>query len=164
MTVADKRKTFRPARERLLCHSQSVECRHRALFAGLGFKTLATTSSGLPTQWARRRRVSRDEVLGHYREIAAPPISFNADFENGFADDPDGVAANVTRCIETGVAGLSIEDFSGGAGEPIYDFDFAVQRVRARAAIDKAGGDVVLTGRSEASPAPARPRRRPFPA
>ena len=90
-------------------------------------------------------------MLDHFREIAeAVDIPLNADFEGGFADDPDGVAANVTLCVATGVAGLSIEDSTGDDANPLYDFDLALARVRAaRAAIDKAGGDVVFTARTE---------------
>ncbi len=119
---------------------------------GLGFKALATTSSG----WAHAQGysdgdVTRDMVLAHCREIAqVADIPVNADFEGGYADDPDEVAANVRLCIETGVAGLSIEDFTGNDSDPLYDFDLAVKRVRAtRDAIDKAGGDVVFTARTE---------------
>jgi 2-methylisocitrate lyase-like PEP mutase family enzyme len=92
-----------------------------------------------------------DDVLAHYRELAAATdIPLNADFENGFADDPDGVAANVTRCVATGVAGLSIEDSPNNSSTPLYDFDAALARVKAaRSAIDKAGGDVVFTARTE---------------
>ena len=80
---------------------------------------------------------------------AATDVPLNADFENGFADDPDRVAENVTRCIATGVAGLSIEDSPKDA-TPLYDFDRSVARVKAaRAAIDRAGGDVVFTARAE---------------
>src|SRR5437868_11882100 len=94
---------------------------------------------------------SRDEVLAHYKELAAATdIPLNADFVNGFADDPDTVAENVTRCIATGVAGLSIEDSPQHSQFPLYDFDLALSRVKAaRAAIDKAGGDVVFTARTE---------------
>ncbi len=102
-------------------------------------------------------------VLDHFAELAAAvSIPLNADFENGFAHDPDGVAENVARCVATGVAGLSIEDFTGDESKPIYEFDHAVARVKAaRAAIDKAGGDVVLTGACRRFPArTARPRRR----
>jgi 2-methylisocitrate lyase-like PEP mutase family enzyme len=92
-----------------------------------------------------------DDVLAHYRELAAATdLPLNADFENGFADDPDAVAENVTRCIATGVAGLSIEDSPQQSATPLYDFDAALARVKAaRAAIDKAGGDVVFTARTE---------------
>ena len=91
------------------------------------------------------------EVLAHYRELAsATDIPLNADFENGYADDPDQVAENVTQCIATGVAGLSIEDSPQLGAFPLYDFDKALARVKAtRAAIDKAGGDVVFTARTE---------------
>lgn len=118
----------------------------------LGFKALATTSSG----YAHSRglpdgAVPLDEALAHYRELAdATDIPLNADFENGFADDPDAAAANVARCIETGVAGLSIEDSPQLAGVPLYDFDLALARVKAaRAAIDRSGSGVVFTARSE---------------
>ena len=89
-------------------------------------------------------------MLAHFREMAAATdVPLNADFENGFADDPDGVAENVARCIATGVAGLSIEDLPKN-DTPLYDFDTAVARVKAaRAAIDRAGGDVVFTARAE---------------
>jgi 2-methylisocitrate lyase-like PEP mutase family enzyme len=121
---------------------------------GLGFKALATTSSGhAHAQGFADGDQSMDDVLAHYRELAAATdIPLNADFENGFAHDPDEVAANVTRCIATGVAGLSIEDYHGddSRAEPLYNFDLALARVKAaRAAIDKAGGDVVFTARTE---------------
>ena len=90
-------------------------------------------------------------MLAHYRELAAATdVPLNADFENGFADDPAGVADNVTRCIATGVAGLSIEDSPNNSATPLYDFDLSVARVKAaRAAVDRAGGDVVFTARAE---------------
>ena len=119
---------------------------------GLGFKALATTSAGhAHSQGYPDGAQSRDDVLAHYRELAAATdVPLNADFENGFADDPDGVAENVTRCIATGVAGLSIEDSPKDAATPLYDFDLSVARVKAaRAAIDRAGGDVVFTARAE---------------
>jgi 2-methylisocitrate lyase-like PEP mutase family enzyme len=77
-------------------------------------------------------------------------LPVNADFEGGFAGDPDGVAANVTRAVATGVAGLSIEDSTGDRAAPLYDTPLAIERVRAsRAAIDKSGCDVLLVGRCE---------------
>jgi len=90
-------------------------------------------------------------VLAHLREIVgATDVPVNADYEGGFADAPDGVAESVTLAVATGVAGLSIEDSTGDKDQPLYDFDLAVARVRAaRAAIDRAGGDVVFTARSE---------------
>jgi 2-methylisocitrate lyase-like PEP mutase family enzyme len=118
----------------------------------LGFKALATTSSGhAHAQGYADGEQSRDDVLGHFRELAAATdVPLNADFENGFADDPEGVAQNVARCVATGVAGLSIEDSTGDDANPLYDFDLALARVKAaRAAIDKVGGDVVFTARTE---------------
>jgi 2-methylisocitrate lyase-like PEP mutase family enzyme len=119
---------------------------------GLGFKALASTSSGYAhSQGYADGALTRDQVLTHYREIAgAVSVPVNADFENGFAHKPEDVAANVKLCIETGVAGLSIEDYTNDDANPLYDFDLAVARVKAaRAAIDQAGGDVLLTGRAE---------------
>jgi 2-methylisocitrate lyase-like PEP mutase family enzyme len=119
---------------------------------GLGFKALATTSAGhAHAQGFPDGGQSRDDVLAHCRElVAATDVPLNADFENGFADDPAGVADNVARCIATGVAGLSIEDSTKGGAKPLYDLELAVARIAAaRAAIDRAGGGVILTGRAE---------------
>jgi 2-methylisocitrate lyase-like PEP mutase family enzyme len=154
-STADKRKTFRELHESgcfVIPNPWSVGTAR--YLQGLGFKALASTSSGhAHSQGLPDGAQSMDDVLTHYRELAAATdVPLNADFENGFAHDPDEVAANVTRCIATGVAGLSIEDFHGdnAAAEPLYDFDLALKRVKAaRAAIDKAGGDVVFTARTE---------------
>lgn len=119
---------------------------------GLGFKALATTSAGYAhAQGYSDGEVTRDMVLTHCREIAAAAdVPVNADFENGYADDPDEVAANVRLCMDTGVAGLSIEDYTCKDEDPLYPFDLAVRRVRAaREAIDKSGSGVVLTARTE---------------
>lgn len=119
---------------------------------GLGFKALATTSSGYAHSRGRADgAVGRDEALAHYREIAeATDVPLNADFENGHAHEPAAVAENVKLCVATGVAGLSIEDFTGDDAEPLYDFDLAVARVRAaRKAIDETGTGVVFTARTE---------------
>jgi len=121
----------------------------------LGFKALATTSSGfafsrgMPDDF---RYVRRDTVLKHFREIVdATPLPVNGDFQNGHADEPEGVAENVKLCIETGVAGLSIEDSTGDERKPLYDLDLAIERVKAaRLAIDESGIPVVLTARCEA--------------
>jgi 2-methylisocitrate lyase-like PEP mutase family enzyme len=119
---------------------------------GLGFKALASTSAGFAfTRGLADGAVMRDMMLTHLREIAdATDVPVNADFEGGYADDPDGVATSVRLAVETGVAGLSIEDSTSDPKIPLYDFDLALARVRAaRAAIDKAGGEVVFTARSE---------------
>jgi 2-methylisocitrate lyase-like PEP mutase family enzyme len=118
----------------------------------MGFKALATTSSGHAWSLGRPDNgVRRDEVLKHLREIAgAVGVPVNADFEHGFARDPEGVAVNVQLAAATGIAGLSIEDSTGDPGDPLYAFDLAVERVRAaRRAIDESGTGVLLTGRSE---------------
>jgi 2-methylisocitrate lyase-like PEP mutase family enzyme len=118
----------------------------------MGFKALATTSAGFAWTLARPDNgVQRDETLAHLREIAAAVrVPVNADFENGFADDPHGVGVNVKLATATGIAGLSIEDSTGDPGQPLYPFDLAVERIRAaRHAIDESGTGVVLTGRSE---------------
>ncbi len=119
---------------------------------GLGFKALATTSAGFAfAQGIADGAVPRDRMLAHIREIvAATDLPVNADFEGGYADETAGVAESVRLCVETGVAGLSIEDSTGDDVHPLYDFDLALARVRAaRAAIDKAGGKVIFTARSE---------------
>ena len=118
----------------------------------MGFKALATTSAGFAwTMALPDNGVQRDETLAHLREIAgAVTVPVNADFENGFADDPDGVGVNVKLAVATGIAGLSIEDSTGDPGQPLYPFDLAVERIRAaRQAIDESGTGVILTGRSE---------------
>jgi 2-methylisocitrate lyase-like PEP mutase family enzyme len=118
----------------------------------LAFKALATTSAGFAfSRGLPDAAVSRDDMLAHIAEIvAATDLPVNADFEGGYARAPEGVAESVRLCVETGVAGLSIEDSTGDKNEPLYDLDLAVARMKAaRAAIDKAGGDVLLTGRAE---------------
>jgi 2-methylisocitrate lyase-like PEP mutase family enzyme len=121
----------------------------------LGFEAVATTSAGFAFSRALPDSVSAvplDLVLAHVREVVeATTLPVNADFQNGYADDPEGVAANVARCIATGVAGLSIEDATGDNTAPLYDFYLAKDRVKAaRAAIDASGIPVVLTARCEA--------------
>jgi 2-methylisocitrate lyase-like PEP mutase family enzyme len=120
--------------------------------ARMGFKALATTSAGFAWTVARPDNgVRRDETLEHLRQIAAAvDVPVNADFENGFADEPHGVGVNVKLAVATGVAGLSIEDSTGDPGRPLYEFELAVERIRAaRQAIDESGTGVLLTGRSE---------------
>jgi 2-methylisocitrate lyase-like PEP mutase family enzyme len=118
----------------------------------LGFKALASTSSGFA--WSVGQSdgtVLRDLVLSHLRElVAATDLPVNADFESGYASDAAGVAESVRLAVQTGVAGLSIEDSTGDAAKPLYEVDVAVERMRAaRKAIDQAGGDTLLVGRAE---------------
>jgi 2-methylisocitrate lyase-like PEP mutase family enzyme len=144
----------------------------------LGFKALATTSAGFAFSKGLPDGpgyVSNELMLDHFRELAAATsLPLNADFQNGYADEPEGVAESVRLCVATGVAGLSIEDSTGNSAKPLYDFDLAVERIKAaRAAIDAvsepgtgqdpptgsprgvevatgSGGAVVLTARCEA--------------
>jgi 2-methylisocitrate lyase-like PEP mutase family enzyme len=118
----------------------------------LGFKALATTSSGCA--WSQGRPdggISRDMALAHLQAmVAATDLPVNADFESGFAPDASGVAESVRLAVETGVAGLSIEDSTGDSVTPLHDLDTAVERIRAaRRAIDQTGGDTLLVGRAE---------------
>jgi len=118
--------------------------------AKAGFQALASTSAG--AAWALGKadgEMGVDEVLEHLRFLVnVTDLPVNADFESGFSDTPDGVAANVARCVETGVAGLSIEDWRNGAFYPVEE---AAARIRAaRQAIDASGSDVLLVGRAEA--------------
>ncbi|MCC6265098.1 MAG: isocitrate lyase/phosphoenolpyruvate mutase family protein [Bryobacterales bacterium] len=120
----------------------------------LGFPALATTSSGLAfslglpdAEWA----VSRDRVLSHVAAIvASTDLPVNADFESGYAVEPEPLMENVRLCIETGVAGLSIEDNTGNPASPLFDLDLAVERIRtAKTAIKASGANVLLTARAE---------------
>jgi 2-methylisocitrate lyase-like PEP mutase family enzyme len=119
----------------------------------LGFEALATTSAGFAFSRGRSDgSVPRDEMLAHIREIVeATTLPVNADFLNGYADEPEGIATNVRLCIATGIAGLSIEDNTGRADVPLYEKKLAIDRIRAaRSAINTLGNEVVLTGRCEA--------------
>ena len=120
----------------------------------LGFKALATTSAGFAFSRGLQDSVAAvpcDLMLDHIRDIASSTsLPVNADFQTGYADEPEGVAANVARCLATGVAGLSIEDATGDDAQPLYEFDLAVERIKAaRVAIDASGIPVVLTARCE---------------
>jgi 2-methylisocitrate lyase-like PEP mutase family enzyme len=120
----------------------------------LGFKALATTSAGFAFSRGLPDSVTgvpRDLMLDHFREMVnATSLPVNADFQTGYADEPEGVAENVTRCIATGVAGLSIEDSTGNDESPLYDFKLAVERIKAaRAAVDASDLPIVLTARCE---------------
>jgi 2-methylisocitrate lyase-like PEP mutase family enzyme len=152
-STAEKRRTFRKLHESSCFVIPNPWSAGTACYLqGLGFKALASTSSGFAHSLGKADgALTRAMVLNHLREIVeATDIPVNADFEGGFADDPAGVADSVTLCVATGIAGLSIEDSTSDPNVPLYDFDLALARVRAaRAAIDKAGGDVIFTARTE---------------
>jgi methylisocitrate lyase len=118
----------------------------------LGFTALATTSAGFA--WTAGRAdndVTLDMALEHLRAMAAAVgVPLNADFEGGYAVEPEQVSANVKQSASTGIAGLSIEDSTGEADNPLHDLTLAVERIQAaRQAIDESGTGIVLTGRSE---------------
>ena len=122
------------------------------LLAQLGFPALATTSSGFAWSLGRQdNHVTLEEALKHFTAVAGNvDVPVNADFEGGFAVDPEQVSHNVAYAVTTGIAGLSIEDSTGDAASPLFEFELAVERVRAaRRAIDASGTGVLLTGRSE---------------
>lgn len=152
-TIADKRRAFRALHDSgcfLIPNPWDVGS--AIYLQSLGFKALATTSAGFA--WSRGRAdasMSRDEVLDHLRDVVdATDLPVNADFEAGYARDAAGVAESVTLAVETGVAGLSIEDATGDAAQPLFDIQTAVARLRAaRQAIDRRGGDTLLVARAE---------------
>ncbi|HJX91099.1 MAG TPA: isocitrate lyase/phosphoenolpyruvate mutase family protein, partial [Pyrinomonadaceae bacterium] len=118
----------------------------------LGFRALASTSAGFAFTRGLPDDVSaipRAVMLEHIRDIVlATPLPVNADFQNGYAHEPEAVAESVKLCVATGVAGLSIEDNTGDASKPLYDDKIAVERIEAaRRAIDQSGIPVVLTAR-----------------
>lgn len=122
------------------------------LLARLGFQALATTSSGFAWSCGRPdNHMSLQETLAHLRLIAqGVQLPVNADFEGGFASEPERVGANVAAAVATGIAGLSIEDSTGDPSKPLFDFALAVERIKAaRRAIDESGTGILLTGRSE---------------
>lgn len=152
-STADKRREFRRLHESgCFVMPNPWDVGTARYLQHLGFKALATTSAGFAfAQGYADNAITRDMALAHIGEIvAATDVPVNADFEGGFAREPDGVGESVRLCVATGVAGLSIEDSTGDKDAPLYDLDHAVARVSAaRAAIDKAGGDVVFTARAE---------------
>jgi len=152
-SIADKRRAFHKLHEAgCFAIPNPWDVGSARFLQGLGFKALATTSSGFA--WSHGHRdggMSRDRVLDHLTEmVEATDLPINADFESGFAPDAAGVAESVRLAVEAGVAGLSIEDSTGNASRPLYEPDTAVDRIRAaRKAIDKAGGSTLLVGRAE---------------
>jgi 2-methylisocitrate lyase-like PEP mutase family enzyme len=152
-SVADKRRTFAQLHQSGCFAIPNPWDVGSALYLqSLGFKALATTSSGFA--WSRGypdNGISREMALEHLHEmVAATDVPINADFESGFASDANGVAESVRLAVETGVAGISIEDSTGSTAQPLFEIGVAVERIKAaRRAIDKAGGDVLLVGRAE---------------
>ena len=152
-SVAEKRRTFRKLHESgCFVIPNPWDLGSARYLQGLGFKALASTSSGFA--WSRAHadsEVSREQVLAHLRELcAATDLPVNADFESGYATDAKGVEESVKLAVATGVAGLSIEDATNDAADPLYPIEVAVDRIRAaRRAIDANGGDTLLVGRAE---------------
>jgi 2-methylisocitrate lyase-like PEP mutase family enzyme len=152
-SIADKRRAFRRLHETgCFVLPNPWDVGSARYLQSLGYKALATTSSGFA--WSHGHRdggMSRDRVLDHLTEmVEATDLPINADFESGFAPDAAGVTDSVRLAVETGVAGLSIEDSTGDAAKPLFELDAAVERIRAaRKAIDKSGGETLLIGRAE---------------
>ncbi len=153
-TPADKARSFLSLHEMdtPLVLANAWDVGSATLLAWLGFHALATTSSGFAATLGRLDgSVTADEALGHAQLIAgATDLPVSADLENGFADDPSGVAATAGRAVEAGLAGFSIEDSTGRADAPIYDLALAADRIAAAAEVAHGGGlPVVLTARAE---------------
>jgi 2-methylisocitrate lyase-like PEP mutase family enzyme len=152
-SIADKRRAFhRLHQDGCFVLPNPWDVGSAKYLQSLGYKALATTSSGFA--WSHGHHdggMSRDRVLDHLTEmVEATDLPINADYEHGFAPDAAGVAESVRLAVETGVAGLSIEDSTGNAASPLFDSGTAVERLRAaRKAIDKAGSDTMLIGRAE---------------
>jgi 2-methylisocitrate lyase-like PEP mutase family enzyme len=152
-TVIEKRAAFRALHEKgCFVLPNPWDVGSARMLQHLGFAALASTSSGYA--WTMGRpdyAVTRADVLQHLTSLCdAVDLPVNADFESGFASDPEGVAANVGLAAQTGVAGLSIEDRNVETPHALYGKSFAVERIRAaRVAIDQSGGDVILVARTE---------------
>jgi 2-methylisocitrate lyase-like PEP mutase family enzyme len=150
-TIAERRQTFRELhRSGCFAIPNPWDIGSTRYLQHLGFKAIATTSAGFAfSRGLPDGAIGRDVMIEHIREIVqAIDIPVNADFENGYADDAGELAENVRLCIETGVAGLSIEDNSGRKDRPLYDVDLAAERVRAaREAIGDSG--TLLVARAE---------------
>ena len=154
LTTADKRAAFRKLHEAgCFIIPNPFDVGSARALQHLGFKALASTSAGFAwTMGQPDNRVTVDDVCDHLAAIcAAVDLPVNADFEDGFAHEPDKVAVNVARAVKSGVAGLSIEDFTGDNAKPLFDRALAVERIKAaRQAIDADKSGVLLTGRCEA--------------
>jgi 2-methylisocitrate lyase-like PEP mutase family enzyme len=154
ITTADKRANFRKLHESgCFVLPNPFDVGSAKALQHLGFKAIASTSAGFAwTIGKADYRVTVDEVLAHLTALsAAVDLPLNADFEGGFAHKAEKVGANVARAVDTGVAGLSIEDSTGDTAKPLYERDLAIERIKAaRAAIDANQSGVFLTGRCEA--------------
>src|SRR5215468_6624500 len=150
-SIDEKRREFRQLHERgCFAIPNPWDIGTAKYLEHLGFKAIATTSAGFAfSRGLADGSVKRDNMLAHFRELVeAADIPVNADFENGYADDPNWCAENARLCAETGVAGLSIEDAADRKESPIYDINHAVERIHAvREALHDSG--VVLVGRAE---------------
>ena len=150
-TVIERRKTFQTLHQSgCFALPNPWDIGSAKYLEHLGFKAIATTSAGFAfSRGFADGAVGRDLMIAHIRELVeATDLPVNADFENGYAHDPEAVAENVRRCVETGIAGLSIEDNSGRGDPPLYEVELAADRIRAaKAAIGDSG--VLLTGRAE---------------
>jgi methylisocitrate lyase len=153
VTTADKRAAFRKMHESgCFVLPNPFDIGSAKALQHLGFKAIASTSAGFAwTVGKADNRVTVEDVLQHLTALCgAVDLPVNADFEGGFAHEPEKVAANVARAVKTGVAGLSIEDSTGDAAKPLYERSLAVERIEAaRAAIDADNSGVLLTGRCE---------------
>jgi 2-methylisocitrate lyase-like PEP mutase family enzyme len=152
-SIADKRRSFRQLHEAgCFAIPNPWDIGSARMLQGMGFAALASTSSGFAwTIGHPDNGITLDMALAHLAElVAATDVPINADFESGFASSPAGVGESVRLAVETGVAGLSIEDSTGNAAQPLFSVDEAVARIQAaRSAIDRAGGDTLLVGRAE---------------
>ena len=153
VTTADKRATFRQLHESgCFVLPNPWDAGSALALQHLGFKAIASTSAGFAWSIGKAdNRITLEEVLQHLTALCgATDLPVNADFEGGFAHKAEKVGLNVARAVKTGVAGLSIEDSTGDAAKPLYEFSLAVERIKAaRAAIDADKSDVLLTGRCE---------------
>jgi 2-methylisocitrate lyase-like PEP mutase family enzyme len=154
LTTADKRAAFRKLHESgCFIIPNPFDVGSAKALQHLGFKALASTSAGFAwTIGKADNRVTVDDVCDHLTAIsAAVDIPVNADFEDGFAHEPEKVQVNVARAVKTGVSGLSIEDYTGDNAKPLFDRALAVERIKAaRKANDADNSGVLLTGRCEA--------------
>ena len=155
-TQAEKARAFRALHERpgIFIMPNPWDAGTAKLFASLGFEALATTSLGFASSRGRvdgTLSIAREELIANCREIAsATELPVNADLENGYADDPAAAAAIIRLAADAGVVGGSIEDATGDAAKPIYDFDLAVERVAAASRVAHAlAFPFTLTARAE---------------